>query len=365
MPLTESRYEEQRPSSHRATKTRWVELGKVAVTTAIIALLVSRVDIARSASAMRESLGYWLVWACLVNPFALIVSAFKWGHLLRSVGICMPRWTVVELYTIGFFSSSFLPGVIGGDVVRYHLAGKERGRRVDIAATIVAERITGVVVLVMICLLAVVRDAERLATPPVLTLLGTVSSLLVAGLTIALHRRLATRLMYRTRRQRMQRIVRPLYQLHRALRSFPRKPLLVALGYSFIFYLLCGLTFFCICRAFGVQVTWLDATAERAIVSLLILIPISVGGLGLTEAGDIYLLGILGIDAAHALGISVVRKLINYIYALFGGILFIRWQYRPGPSAISAHHSKDMPAMSRLYPAKSTGSTSPAGIPKQ
>ena len=45
--------------------------------------------------------------------------------------------------------SAFLPGVVGGDVVRSHLAGKEAGTQLRVAATILAERITDLFILMV------------------------------------------------------------------------------------------------------------------------------------------------------------------------------------------------------------------------
>jgi uncharacterized membrane protein YbhN (UPF0104 family) len=104
---------------------------------------------------------------------------------------------------------------------------------------------------------------------------------------------------------------------------FP-KTLLIALCYSFIFYLGGGVTFLLVCKAFAIHITLTEAISVRVFTYLLTLIPISIGGLGLTQAGDVYLLGILGVDATHAFGISIVRQLINYGYVLIGGILFVR-----------------------------------------
>jgi uncharacterized protein (TIRG00374 family) len=122
--------------------------------------------------------------------------------------------------------------------------------------------------------------------------------------------------------------MRPLYQLYRTLYDFPRKPLLAALGYSFIFYLGAGLTLYLICKSLGVHISFVEATSVQVLICLLTLIPISLGGLGLTQAGDVYLLGILGVDVAHALGISFVRLLMNYGCGMIGGILFIRSRRR-------------------------------------
>jgi glycosyltransferase 2 family protein len=315
--------------SHRSSnKRQWTLLGKTTVTISILALLLSRINLSSCAEAIREALGYWLFFAFLASSLGLIVSTFKWNRLLQALKIFTPIKTLLELYTIGVFVSSFLPGVIGGDVVRCHMAGRRVGGRLKVAATIVAERITGVVALIVMGLLALAWDSARFATPPTLALVGAMLAALVVGLALALSRQLATRLMYRARHLRIRRAVYPLYQLHRMLHRFRRRPLIIALCYSFSFYLAGGLTFLLVCKAFGAPITFIEATSVRVFTYLLTVLPISVGGLGLTQAGDVYLLGLVGIDATYAFAISITRQLFNYGYVLIGGILFIRWRSR-------------------------------------
>ena len=311
--------------SERRQASRWLVLAKAAVTVAILVLVLARVDLAEWLGAMKGAVNGWLLAALLASSLALLTSTLKWDGLLRTLGIIAPRWSLLKLYTIGFFVSSFLPGVVGGDVVRCYMAAGP-GRRLQVAATILLERLTGVVTLVLMCLFVVAWDAQRLATAPTLTLIATMSLLLLGGLALSLNRRLATGLAFRTRRTVVSRIIRPLYKLHRTLRSFPRGPLLFAAAYSLAFYLAGGLVLFLVSRAFGVDVTLFEATAVRVLICLLTLIPISLGGLGLTQAGDIYLFGLMGVGAETALGISLMRQLIRYAYVLIGGVLFIRWQ---------------------------------------
>ena len=97
----------------------------------------------------------------------------------------------MERYTLGGCARAFVPGVVGGDVVRWHLAGREAGGRVRVAATIVAERVTGVVALVILSVLAVLVAVPAFATAPVFILLGSISTVLVGGIVLVLDRRLA------------------------------------------------------------------------------------------------------------------------------------------------------------------------------
>ena len=261
------------------------------------------------------------------------MSTYKWDRLLRALGIHASRWMLLKLYTIGQFVGSFMPGIVGGDVVRWHMAGKSAGGRLKVAATIFAERVTGIVALTLLCGLAVLWDIERFATPPVLAGIGVVAAAVVGGLLLALNRRLAVTVTTRTRHTRLRRVVRPLHKLHRTLRAFPRGPLLGALADSCVFYLSCGLVFYMVCKAFGAPITFVEATIVQLLICMLTLLPVTIGGLGLVQVGDVYLLGLYGVDAPTALGASVIRLLIYYGYSVIGGVLFVRWKDRPAAAA--------------------------------
>ncbi len=317
------------PSDSRA-RSRWFFWGRLAFTLGLLTLLFSRVDLGVFVDAIRGALGVLLVLAAVANSLLFIISAAKWDILLRALGVSASRRMLVEVYTIGFFVNAFLPSVVGGDVVRWQMAGRRTGERLKTAATILAERATGLVALLALSLPAAVFMLPSATLPMIVLAIVAAAAAIACGLYVALNRRLAIWLLIRTRRQRASRLARRVYRLHRALRRFPRKPLLTAVGFSVLFYMSAGLTFFLICRAFGVHISIVEAASVQVLVMLLIMIPISLGGLGLAQVGDVYLLGLLGVGAAEALGISVARLLIRYVYALVGSMLFVRWKGRFG-----------------------------------
>jgi hypothetical protein len=314
--------------------------GKLLVTVIILGILVSRVDLTRSIHTIRESAGLWWLAAFGSYLLGLITAAHRWEHLLRGVGIRISKLRALQLHTIGVFANRFLPGAVGGDLVRWHLAGQQTRQRLKVAATIMMERTTGITALVALCL-GLVLMLPRFATMPVLLLLVLMSMAFAFGLGLAFNRWLATSLMFRTRHHWHGRIMKPLYKLQHILRSFQRKTLTVALGYSMLFYVIAGMTFFCICKAVGAEINLIEATAVQALVCLLIIIPISLGGLGLEQAGDVYLLSLLEIDAAHALAISIMRLLIICGYAAVGGLLFILWRVNPEGANVQQRSAAD------------------------
>jgi uncharacterized protein (TIRG00374 family) len=310
-----------------------VQFAKLLVTIGLLTFLLLRVDLAKLGDVIQNSDAGWLCLALVIYSLLLITSTWKWDRLLRAVGVIRGFGSLLRFYTVGFFFSSFLPGNVGGDLVRWHLASGTPSLRLRVGATILAERITGVVTLVALCCLLVAGDRARLATPATTLLLGCAVAGLLAGLWLAWDSRLAERLLGGFR-GRAGRILGALHRLHRALNDIPRRALVAAVWNSLPFYAAAGLLFYLIGQALGAEITFLEATSVQVLISLLTLVPISLGGLGLAQAGDVYLLGLLGVDAPTALAMSLIRQAGRYVYAALGGVLFVRWPGHPKVSEL-------------------------------
>ncbi len=70
--------------------------------------------------------------------------------------------------------------------------------------------------------------------------------------------------------------------------------------------------FYLIALGFGIHVGFLDMAMINAAAILISLVPITISGLGVREAGVVYLLGLAGVAAPAALGISLVSLFVNY-----------------------------------------------------
>jgi uncharacterized membrane protein YbhN (UPF0104 family) len=71
--------------------------------------------------------------------------------------------------------------------------------------------------------------------------------------------------------------------------------------------------------ALGIKLQWVDWTVVYAGVSLLMLLPISVAGLGLREGGYVGLLALFGYKASAALSLSFAILGASLVAALVGG----------------------------------------------
>lgn len=287
---------------------------------------MARIDMASVADAIQKSFGGWFLAALAVGSSGLVISTLKWRDLLRAVGLTLPTWNLLKLYSVGSFASTFLPGAVGGDMVRWHLARRQTGAGMKVATTIVVERSTGAMILLVLSIPAAVYLVPADFRFRMIALAGIAGLLMAGSLWLVLSRALSHRLRDQVRRGRFRRVFEPLFRLQRSLRRFPRRPLLATMGYSALFYASSSLIFYLISVAFGAEITFLQAASVQILIMLLSLVPVSVGGLGLAQIGDVYLLGTLGVVATDALGMSLVRLFIRYAYALIGVAFLLRWR---------------------------------------
>ena len=103
----------------------------------------------------------WLL-AVALYLVSQIVSGIRWASLARPIGFHLSWLRFQQLYFEGMFFSLCLPSSIGGDVVKsLRLGGDGRGR-ILAACTVLADRLAGLVAVLLIGLTAFARRTYSL-----------------------------------------------------------------------------------------------------------------------------------------------------------------------------------------------------------
>jgi len=318
-----------RPEGSPDRRSR-ILLLKTLVTVVLLGVLFWRIDLESSLRAIRASIGPWLLAAVLVSFLLTVISVLKWHRLLRALGVDASRVELLRLYLMGGFAGLFLPGVVGGDVLRWRLSAHrlEGSSSAGVAASILVERATGAAAVIFLSGLVLIGYGSPLATGPAVALFASLGTGLAGVVVAGTNRRWATGLAWRGRHLPIRGALRFLVRFQRALRRFSLPVLTIALGYGLLFYLGNGLVLLLLCRSVGVDLAYAPAFSAQVLTNLLALLPVSLSGLGLFQVGHVYFLGLLGVAAADSLAISLVKQLIRYGLGLVGGAFLLRWRSR-------------------------------------
>jgi len=104
---------------------------------------------------------------------AFVLGGIRWYLILRTFGIFLRFRSVFEIYAIGAFGNSFLPGSTGGDVMRvvYLLRSVEK-RKLRAAVSVFADRVVGLYGLLLVSMFVIALRAETVFGQPATQLFG-------------------------------------------------------------------------------------------------------------------------------------------------------------------------------------------------
>lgn len=265
-----------------------------------------------------DALGHvspWLVVAAVgIASFSMVLGAVRWRALMRAYEApgrpSLGR--LVGLYFVGFFYNTYLPGGIGGDVVRgiatreaFGPSGTTGGM-----AIVLVERILGMAALFLLATtVLLVHPIAGLRSASWFGVFGL--AMAAAGLgSLMVGRRLAPWLPWK-----LKQIAAQLPTLRRW------GPFTLALGLSLVSQFLTAVIGYLFMGALSQRATFDSALVIVPLAAATAFVPITVGGAGAREATFVTLYRMVGVSASQALAGSLLLFLAGLIVAAGGGLL--------------------------------------------
>jgi uncharacterized protein (TIRG00374 family) len=123
-----------------------VQLVRWGIPLAIIAWLVRGAVSNDSFAQFRDSPKHWdlLALATVLCFIAVMVSIVRWYFLVRALNIELTIRDAFRLGFLGYLFSFITPGSVGGDLFKVvFLARERRGRKTEVAVTVIVDRLLG------------------------------------------------------------------------------------------------------------------------------------------------------------------------------------------------------------------------------
>jgi uncharacterized membrane protein YbhN (UPF0104 family) len=233
-----------------------------------------------------------------------------------------------RIYAVATFSGTFLPTSVGADVTRGLLVTRRRTVLPVVATTIVVDRVGGLVGLLTMAWIALAIQSAKVPHGALLflilvTVLVGVGSLIAAAV---VYRRPS-----RLRALIPRRLVALVGDVVRLVSTYARNPATLALLLcaSVAYQALVSLQLVMIADSIDVHLPYATAAVTLALVTIVTLIPISIGGFGVREGTYVVLLGAVGIAATDATLISLLTVVVLFLASLPGAFLLARGGLAP------------------------------------
>ena len=303
------------------SKKRLIGFLKLIVSFSLLFVVFRQVGWADFVSALAQAKLGWLGLAGAIYFAGVFVRAIRWQILLPRLNLPAIRLSrLVELYFASFFFNSFLPTGIGGDIIRITEIAPAVGLPTA-ASSVIADRAIGLVASGLLALMALPWVGGSLSWPLALTT-GVVAIGLPIGFWL-LTRYRPTRLSLQGHLPKALRpIVNRLLEIAKALMAYPRPLLVRALLVSLAFALTNALTYACIGAALSIELPLAYNILVSPVITLVLLLPISVNGLGTRDVTYQALFVPVGVAPQAALAMSLIYHAFNLIAAIIGGVVY-------------------------------------------
>ncbi|MGB2757922.1 MAG: lysylphosphatidylglycerol synthase transmembrane domain-containing protein [Acidimicrobiia bacterium] len=320
---------------------------RASITVILVGVLVFRLRDERIAALFpRHWTASTIAWLCAGVATCLVgfgLSARRWQLVVRALEHEV-RWRTLLGHTLaGQFAGNALPSTIGGDVVRISRATTTLGSSTDAFASVMIERLTGWIALPAWCALGFGLDPDLLDglnARFAITVAAVTLAVLVGILFLAGHPRVAGRFAGHDSWMRF------IGAVHTGVDALRRRPRLAAelIATALLYQLTTLLTFMCAFRALGaanldlpVMLTFFPT------VTMLQVLPVTIGGLGMRETVLVEVLKPFGIHTAQAIGGGLLWYCFNLIASLSGVGPFTR---RP---RTNPHRANESPSTTDVY----------------
>ena len=310
-------------------RDKLITLLKLIVSLALILFVFTRVDLAAVAAQLAAAAWPPMLAALVFYLLAIAINAAKWHVLLRAQGIRVPFGELLEIQFVGFFFNNFLPANVGGDLMRGYTLARYTDRLADAAVSVVVDRIMGLMAYMCTAALAafvVVSMTGRSDLAAVEWVAALSLAVVVAGLAVLLSRRLRGLLSQLFG----WRFLAPLAGLWQGISDalnayrFRYVALATAFGIGLIGIFCTTLVNWFLSQALGGLMSLPAILIFNPLIALVLMLPISIGGLGLNQAAYPFFYGLAGVPADHAVAVSVLMQAVIIVGSLPGGLFWLR-----------------------------------------
>ena len=318
-------------------KDRLLTVLKIVVSVGLIAYLFYKADLNVVAEAIRTANYLYLLVAVILYAGAVTSGGLKWFILLKAQAIEIPFLELLSYTFVGVFFNNFLPANVGGDVMRGYGLARYTDRTADAAVSVVVDRFVGLIAFMTAAFAAaifVVFYVGQTDLFPIFVASGLATLALCCLFAALLSRRVRALVELLFQGKWLSPLAAVYHKLSDALTAYRFKldRLFMAFCVSLLTLALSCLAIYVAAEALGGGVPLWSIFVFNPLIAFVLLVPISVGGLGLNQGAFVFFYGLVGIPKDVIFPVSLVMQFVIYLTSLPGGLLWLRSRNQATPA---------------------------------
>jgi uncharacterized protein (TIRG00374 family) len=295
---------------------------------AILLLLFSRIPLTNVISTLASAKLSYLIFASILTIFSYLIASYRLKCFTSLQGISLTALQVFEINLATAFYGLFLPGgnLTGGAIRFYKLSVNDK-KIAEAFTSLVLDRITATIAL---CLAGIVfwlinspLDSEYI----VFSMAAILFILILAILISMSSKRIleVSKIFDLDKVSFIASTLRKFFDTIDRFRDCSIPAIVFILGISIITQIIGITVYYTLALSMDIEISFFAMGWIRSAVLLILLIPVSISGLGLREVSLLFLLRPYGVEDDKALALSLaIFGVTAVLIGLIGGLLELR-----------------------------------------
>jgi uncharacterized protein (TIRG00374 family) len=311
-------------------------LVRIVVSLGLLALVLAFADWREVLAALRGVDLRWVVCAAALAVADRLVINRRWQILLAARGIRTRYVPLLRIQLAANFLGSFLPGPVGIDAVRIAALCRLGEPSAQVFAATLVDRVT-LMIATLVFGSAMLLALAGTRIPPEVTrfvVIATAAVLIASALCLLpAVRRWVRQALFSRVPERWRLALLSVADASLEYRSEGSVILRVA-AWTMTLFVIRILFAKAIVVACGADVSFAELFVIIPILWIVVMLPITIGGIGVQDAGYVALMALVGISPAVAVSMSLVEHVVVRAVAL-PGVLFLAGVSNPRPASMT------------------------------
>lgn len=283
---------------------------KLAVSLLFVAWLVLKIDWKEVLTYAAKISLLQIVLYVGILLVGMIISSYKWKILAEFKGFKFPLEKYFQLYLTGTFINNFFPSFIGGDTYKAYQIGKAEKKYVAAGATVVMDRITGLVAALALSIVFAFLNWRVVTAHQTLEYILFAAVLIFVGILTFPY--VARMNFWKGMSKKIPKAVSDIvddfaqYQGSLAL----KKAFFLAIAFSLVGIALVNYVLF---WSLGIRVGIIDYLTVIFLISFISALPISINNIGVKEWAYVTFFGFFGVSASAVITVALLSRILQMI----------------------------------------------------
>ena len=298
---------------------------KIIVSGSLLSYIIIKINWTEALQNFNRANYFLIFLVFLSNILERVELTYKWNILIRVRGLYVSFFRLFLINLIGGFWGLFLPSSVSTDVIRGYYLVKNNSEKSISISSVLADRILGLFALLLFCVVFVFIGGDVVSKYKMniyLPILFVVSLVFFyffqKGKTAGFIEKIFQKI-------NIKKLTSFVVKLHISILEYKQYPR--AILRSFLVNLLLQvtrvITYYLIAMAFGVSVPIIYFFLFIPVIMLVLIFPISIGGLGVREGTFIAFFSLVGMSVNDAVIITFTSTFIDTLNTLFGGVAYL------------------------------------------